>query len=307
MRAIVTGGAGFIGSHLAAALALRGDQVTVVDNLASGNVKKVHPSANFQQLDIRSEEARQLVASERPDVVFHLAAQTDVQQSLQHSCYDADVNVRGTINLLEGCREAGSKLVFASTSAVYGDLEKLQISEQDPARPISFYGLSKWAAESYIQLYSKLYGLPYTVLRFSNVFGPGQTAKGEGGVVAVFLERLKSGEPVSIHGDGGQTRDFIYVGDIVSALLAAATRGEGQTLHASTAVSVAVNELADLLGRIHGKELVRIRKPGRKGDIRHSCLDNRNARETLLWQPEHTLKEGLTTAYLAAMQNDSRG
>lgn len=245
MKAFVTGGAGFIGSHLAAALASRGDQVTVIDNLASGSVKKIHPKVQFLQLDIRSREARELIVRQQPDVVFHLAAQTDVQQSLLNSGYDADVNIGGTINLLEGCRVTGSKLVFASTSAVYGDLEKTQISEQDPARPISCYGLSKWAAESYIQVYNKLYGVPYTVLRFSNVFGPGQTAKGEGGVVAVFLERLQTGRPVSIHGDGGQTRDFIYVGDIVSALLAAASRGDGQTLHASTAASVSVNELAD--------------------------------------------------------------
>lgn len=297
MKAIVTGGAGFIGSHLAAALLQKGWKVVVLDNLITGKQDAVPGDAQLVQLDIRSEEAKELVVATKADVVFHLAAQTDVQHSLQQPHHDAVVNIGGTVRLLEGCREAGSKLVFASTSAVYGNLERPLLTEQDPVHPISYYGLSKLAAELYIQLFHRLYGVPFTILRFSNVYGPGQTAKGEGGVVAVFLERLAAGRPVTIHGDGGQTRDFIYVGDVVSALVSAASRGEGELLHVSSAIGSSVNYLAELIGDIHGEPLAHVHAPARMGDIRHSRLDNRRARDVLRWQPMVDLRAGLGAAY----------
>lgn len=302
MKAIVTGGAGFIGSHLTAALLRKGWEVMVLDNLSTGKCNAVPGAAQLVQLDIRSPEAKERVAAAKADVVFHLAAQTDVQQSLQQPHHDAVVNIGGTVRLLEGCREAGSKLVFASTSAVYGNLERPLLTERDPAHPISYYGLSKLAAELYIQLFHRLYGVPYTILRFSNVYGPGQTAKGEGGVVAVFLERLATGKPLTIHGDGGQTRDFIYVGDIVSALQAAAFKGDGELLHASSAVGSSVNRLAELMGDLHGESLVHIHAPARMGDIRHSCLDNRQARDVLGWQPMVDLRAGLGAAYASVFR-----
>ncbi|RKP56231.1 NAD-dependent epimerase/dehydratase family protein [Cohnella endophytica] len=298
MKAIVTGGAGFIGSHLVEALVREGIQVSVIDNLVFGERRWIHPSVVLNRMDIRSNEAKKLILREKPDVVFHLAAQTDVQKSLLDPKYDADVNVCGTINLLEACREAGGvKLVFASTSAVYGNLQKERISEEDPVAPISYYGLSKRSAESYIRLFNQLYDIPYTVLRFSNVYGPRQTPKGEGGVVAVFLDRIQAGKPLNVHGDGEQTRDFIYVKDVVGAMLAAIERGNQETAQVSSSNKTSINKLVSMLSRIHGADLDVVHTPARKGDIEHSCLDNRKASLLLRWQPLMELGEGLTETF----------
>lgn len=301
MKAVVTGGAGFIGSHLVMELIDQGADVSVMDNLVSGQKGRVPPLARCYEVDIRSEEARRLIVRDKPDVVFHLAAQTDVQKSLLDPAYDADVNIRGTINLLHACREAGvGKFVFASTSAVYGDLQKDCLSEDDEVFPISYYGLSKWTAESYIRLFHQLYAIPYMILRFSNVYGPGQTPKGEGGVVAVFNDRIRAGNRISIHGDGEQTRDFIYVKDVVRAVITAAERSNQQTVHVSSSVKTTINELARALSQIHGSDLETIHSAARKGDIRHSCLDNQKARALLDWLPLTDLPTGLSETYAAA-------
>ncbi|NRF95278.1 NAD-dependent epimerase/dehydratase family protein [Paenibacillus frigoriresistens] len=216
MKAVVTGGAGFIGSHLVEELLAEHVEVHIIDNLISGKQKYVNPQAIFHLADISSEQIKSLIEDIRPDVVFHLAAQADVQRFIQNPGYDAMVNLVGTIYLLEACRDAAvSKFIFASISAVYGNLQKEQIVETDPICPISYYGISKYAAESYIRVFHQLYGLPYTILRYGNVYGPRQTPKGEGGVVAVFMERIQKGTPLTIHGDGEQTRDFVYVKDEV--------------------------------------------------------------------------------------------
>ena len=226
MKAIVTGGAGFIGSHLVDELIQNGAKVHVLDNLISGYSDYVHPLAVLHTDDICSNEAQQIILREKPDVVFHLAAQADVGRSVAEPGYDADVNINGTINILEACRTASvRKVIFSSTSAVYGNLQKDLISEADFVVPISYYGLSKLTAESYIRLFYALHRLPYTILRYANVYGPRQTAKGEGGVVAVFLDNIKKGKPLMIHGDGEQTRDFIYVKDVVQANIAAVIKG----------------------------------------------------------------------------------
>jgi UDP-glucose 4-epimerase len=298
MRAMVTGGAGFIGSHLVEALVSQGAKVSILDNLASGQQSRIHSQAVFHPLDIRSKEAKKLIEQEKPDVLFHLAAQTDVQQSILDPGYDADANIRGTINLLESCREARvGKIIFASTSAVYGNLQKELLSESDLSVPISFYGLSKWVAESYIRLSHQLYGTPYTILRFSNVYGPGQTAKGEGGVVAVFCDRLHADRPITIHGDGEQTRDFIYVKDVVGAVLSAVKRGDQETVQVSSTSKTSINDLVAILSRIHGAPIDIVHTHSRKGDIKHSCLDNGKARHELHWQPLVGLLEGLTETY----------
>jgi UDP-glucose 4-epimerase len=301
MKAVVTGGAGFIGSHLAMELINQGAHVSVIDNLVSGQKSRVPPLARFYQVDICSHEARRLIVRDKPDVVFHLAAQTDVKNSLLEPAYDAEVNIRGTINLLYACREAGvGKFVFASTSAVYGNLQKDCISEDDAVLPISYYGLSKWTAESYIRLFNQLFAIPYTILRFSNVYGPGQTPKGEGGVVAVFNDRIRAGNHISIHGDGRQTRDFIFVKDVVRAVMSAAGRANRQTVHVSWSTKTSINELAQTLSRIHGFDVETVHTAARKGDIRHSCLDNQKARRLLDWQPQTDLRTGLSETYAAA-------
>ena len=298
MKSIVTGGAGFIGSHLIEALVCQGIKVSIIDNLVSGQLGIIHPLAVLHQMDICSKEAKDVIIRDKPDVVFHLAAQTDVQKSLLDPQYDAEVNISGTINLLEACREAKvRKLIFASTSAVYGDLQKELISEEDPVAPISYYGLSKCAAESYIRLFHQLYGSPYTILRFSNVYGPGQMAKGEGGVVAVFLDRIHRKKQLSIHGAGEQTRDFIYVKDVVRAILAAVERGDQETLQVSSSRNTSINQLVSMLSRIHGSAVDIVHTSTRKGDVKHSCLDNRKAFQLLHWQPLVHLPDGLTDTY----------
>jgi UDP-glucose 4-epimerase len=298
MKAIVTGGAGFIGSHLVEALVCQGIEVSIIDNLVSGQLGLIHPHTVLHQLDIRSKEAKDVIVLDKPDVVFHLAAQTDVQKSLLDPQYDAEVNICGTINLLEACREAKvRKLIFASTSAVYGDLQKELISEEDPVAPISYYGLSKWAAESYIRLFHQLYGSPYTILRFSNVYGPGQVAKGEGGVVAVFLDRIHAKKQLLIHGTGEQTRDFIYVKDVVRAILAAVEQGNLETLQISSSRKTSVNQLVSMLSQIHGSAVDIFHTPTKKGDVKHSCLDNRKACQLLHWQPLVDLPDGLNDTY----------
>ncbi|MFJ7753800.1 NAD-dependent epimerase/dehydratase family protein [Peribacillus muralis] len=298
MKAIVTGGAGFIGSHLVEELILNGAEVHVLDNMISGHIDHVHPDAIIHTEDICGKEAGQTIMKVKPDVVFHLAAQADVARSILDPQYDADVNINGTINMLKACREASvKKLIFSSTSGVYGNLQKDLISENDQTGPISYYGLSKLSAEAYIRLFHQLYGLEYTILRYGNVYGPRQTAKGEGGVVAVFLEKLKKGLPLSIHGDGEQTRDFIYVKDIVRANIASVNHGNQETIQVSTAQKTSVNQLLSMLTQIHGTAVDTVHSVGRTGDIKHSCLDNKKARQLLNWYPKADIFQGLSETY----------
>ncbi|AFM01434.1 nucleoside-diphosphate-sugar epimerase [Desulfitobacterium dehalogenans ATCC 51507] len=307
MKVLVTGGAGFIGSHLVESLVCQGIEVSIIDNLVSGQSCMSHPLVAFHHMDICSRDAKAVIIREKPDVVFHLAAQTDVRKSLQDPQYDAKVNICGTINLLEACREAKvRKLIFTSTSAVYGDLHKEPISEEDPVAPISYYGLSKWAAESYILLFHQLYGISYTILRFSNVYGPGQIAKGEGGVVAVFLDHIHAKKTLNIHGDGAQTRDFVYVKDVVRAIQAAVERGDQEIIQVSSSGKTSVNQLVSMLSRIHGSAFEIIHTPANQGDVKHSCLDNRKAYELLQWQPLIDLPDGLATTY-AYSKNKIKG
>jgi UDP-glucose 4-epimerase len=297
MKAMVTGGAGFIGSHLVEALLAQGAAVHVVDNLSTGRLDHVPSAAVLHRVDIRSEDMQDLIVREQPDTVFHLAAQIDVQRSVREPCYDADVNILGTVNVLEGCRKAQvKKIVYASSCAVYGDVSDL-IDENNLSEPISFYGISKSASEAYIQVYSRLYGLSYTILRYSNVYGPRQTAKGEGGVIAIFIDRIRMNKPLIIFGDGEQSRDFVYVKDVVNANIAAINHAHQEIVQVSTSKRTTLNELAAMLSEIHGLELDISYEAERAGDIKHSCLDNRKAFKHLLWQPDYDIRKGLTEIY----------
>lgn len=297
-KAFVTGGAGFIGSQLAEELLKLDYEVHIIDNLSSGYRKYIPDGALFHHLDICSASAKELIVKEKPAVLFHLAAQADVSRSIKNPQHDAEVNIIGTINMLEACREAGGcKIIFSSTSAVYGNLDKDKISIEDPALPISYYGLSKLAAENYIRIYHELYQLPTTILRYGNVYGPRQTPKGEGGVVAVFLNKLKNRQPLTLHGNGKQTRDFIFVKDVVSANLAAVVNGNGQTLHVSTGKPTSIQEVAGILTELHPEEAKLIYTNSRPGDIEHSCLNNEQTIRVLGWQPEVNMKAGLKAAY----------
>jgi UDP-glucose 4-epimerase len=303
MKAMVTGGAGFIGSHLVEALLAEGAKVHVIDNLSTGDASYVPPGATLHHLDIRHEETCQLIRSERPDIVFHHAAQVDIQQSLSDPGYDAAVNIAATAGLLQACCQSSvKKVIYASSCAVYGSLHKPLIQEDDPVDPISFYGLSKLTPESYLQIFYQLYGLPYTILRYANVYGPRQTSKGEGGVIAIFLDRLRNGMPFIIYGDGEQTRDFVYVKDVVAANLAAIKRGDGQIVQVGTAASTSVNYLIEMLRSIHGSEIVAVYRQVRPGDIRHSCLSHAKAHEHLAWKPLYDVYRGLKETYEYVMK-----
>ncbi|CAI6032252.1 NAD-dependent epimerase/dehydratase family protein [Cohnella sp. JJ-181] len=307
MIVAVTGGAGFIGSHLSEALLASGAEVHIVDDLSSGYRANVPPGAILHEADIRSVRARTVLAELRPDALFHLAAQADVQRSIADPREDASVNIEGTLSMLEACRAAGTrKIVFASTSAVYGNPGKEIIAERCPAAPISFYGMSKHAAEQYIRIYGQLHGIGYTILRYGNVYGPRQTPKGEGGVVAVFMDRLRRGEPLTVHGDGEQTRDFVYVKDIVAANLAALSHGDNDTFNVSTGAATSVNELLRLLEACRGEPIARRHVGARAGDIRHSRLDSRRARRLLRWRPAYDAASGLAETYRASTLPSSR-
>jgi UDP-glucose 4-epimerase len=303
MRALVTGGAGFIGSNLVDALLARGDAVTVVDDLSTGRRSNLDAAlaagAELAELDIRDAAAlAERVATARPDVVFHLAAQIDVRRSLADPAFDAAVNVGGTANLLEAMRAAGSpRIVFVSTGgAIYGEGEgkALPLGEDAPIEPFSAYGQSKFAAEGYLALYERLYGLSGVSLRLGNVYGPRQDPLGEAGVIAIFCGKLRGGERPTVFGDGRQTRDYIYVGDVVAAALAAAQSGASGPINIGTGIETDVLELAARLAEIGGAEDFEPElAPPRAGEVQRISLDAGRAERELDWRATTALGDGL--------------
>lgn len=294
MNILVTGGAGFIGSHLADALLAKGHAVTIIDNLSSGTTEFLPSEAEFIEADIRSREALRFLAGRRFDVIYHEAAQTMVPASIDDPYHDADENIMGLLSLLEAARAGGvKKIIFSSSAAVYGDSEALPLTEETEPCPTSFYGLTKWMTERYLDLYRRLYGLDYTVLRYSNVYGPRQGAHGEGGVIYIFARLLAEGAPLPIFGDGEQTRDFINVHDVVSANLAALTRGSGEICNVSTETELSLNALAETMVRLSGKPVPVRHSEARPGDIYRSCLSHQKARQLLGWTPSCDLADGL--------------
>jgi UDP-glucose 4-epimerase len=291
MKALVTGGAGFIGSNLVDALIARGDSVDIVDNLSSGKRENVNQQARLHVLDIR-EPLEDLFAELRPDVCFHLAAQADVRVSVERPDYDAEVNVIGTVHVLEAARSTGARVVFSSTGgAIYGECEE-PADEASERRPLAPYGTAKLAGEEYLLTYQRLHGMATVALRFGNVFGPRQDPHGEAGVVAIFLGRLRDGEPCLIFGDGTQERDYVFVGDVVSALMAAA-EVEGGIFNVGTGRASSVLELYDLCRKVAGSELEARLAPARTGELQRSVLDISKAADELGWRPETSLEEGL--------------
>jgi len=297
MRAIVTGGAGFIGAHLAQELVREHADVHVIDNLESGYVERIPSGTQFHHVSVCSEELGPLVARLRPDIVFHLAAQADVTTSIHSPWHDAATNIAGTIQLLEAAADASvQKFIFASTSAVYGQLAQTILRETDPAEPISYYGLSKLTGERYIAAYRRYRKLQFTILRYGNVYGPGQTPKGEGAVIAVFMERIARGEPLVVHGDGNQTRDFVYVQDVVRANLAAVRLGEGGTYHVGTGIRTSINDIVRMLHRL-APDIQVTHADSRVGDIEHSCLDVSRTLAHLQWSAACDIETGLKLTY----------
>jgi UDP-glucose 4-epimerase len=303
MKALVTGGAGFIGSNLVDALLARGDEVTVLDDLSTGRRENLDGAlgagATLAEGDIRDREATAALASEaQPEVVFHLAAQIDVRKSIADPAFDAAVNVGGTANVLDAARTAGARrFVFVSTGgAIYGEGkdQRLPLGEDAPLAPEAPYGQSKYAAEGYLGLYERLYGLSGISLRLGNVYGPRQDPLGEAGVVAIFCGRLRTGERPTVFGDGKQTRDYIYVGDVVAAALAATDSEATGAINIGTGVETDVLELARQLGEIGGVEGFEPEfAPARTGEVQRISIDPGRAERELGWQAETGLAEGL--------------
>jgi UDP-glucose 4-epimerase len=300
---MVTGGAGFIGSNLVDALVARGDAVTVVDDLSTGRRVNLDGAlaagAELVELDIRDAAGLAALAREKqPETVFHLAAQIDVRKSIEDPAFDAAINVGGTANVLEAARLAGAgRVVFVSTGgAIYGEGEgqKLPLDEDTAIAPMSAYGQSKFAAEGYLALYERLHGISGIALRLGNVYGPRQDPLGEAGVVAIFCGKLRSGGRPLIYGDGTQTRDYIYVGDVVAAALAAAGSKVSGAINIGTGREASVLELAETLSRIGGVESFEPEfAPPRAGEVQRISIDASRAERELAWRPETSLEEGL--------------
>jgi UDP-glucose 4-epimerase len=300
---LVTGGAGFIGSNLVDALLARGDAVAVVDDLSTGRRANLDEAlgagAELAELDIRDAAAlAALVAERRPQTIFHLAAQIDVRKSLEDPAFDAAINVGGTANVLEAARGAGTaRIVFVSTGgAIYGEGEgqRLPLDESAPIAPLSAYGQSKFAAEGYLALYERLYGLSGMSLRLGNVYGPRQDPLGEAGVIAIFCGLLRSGGRPTVFGDGTQTRDYLYVGDVVAAALAAAGSEATGPINIGTGRETSVLELADALARLGAAESFEPEfAPPRAGEVQRITLDASRAERELAWHPQTDLDEGL--------------
>lgn len=296
MKALVTGGAGFIGSHLVDMLVNCQHDVAVVDNCTTGSRAHLNAHARFYEIDIAASDMRDLLLTERPEVVFHQAAQMSVKVSTEDPVYDAQVNVMGLLNVLDGCVKAGvRKLVFASSGATYGNPEYLPIDEYHPQRPESPYGITKMVAEHYLRYYFRDHGLAFTALRYGNVYGPRQDSQGHGeaGVLAIFIRKLLAGDTPVIHWDGEQVRDYVYVTDVARANLLAATRGDGECLGIGTGRGTSVNEIYQRLQKALGIVIEPERAPRRPGDLRAAYFDISRARDRLGWQPSVGLDDGI--------------
>lgn len=294
MKILVTGGAGFIGSHIVDKLIEQGNEVIVVDNLSTGYRENINPKAKFYQTDITSKDLHEVFSIEKPQYVFHQGAQTDVQTSLKDPTYDAMVNIIGTINVLEECRKNGvEKIIYASSAAGYGNNLNLPLKEEEGINPLSFYGVSKHTPEHYFPIYQELYNLEYTILRYANVYGPRQISKGEGGVVAIFTSMMTDKKQPKIFGDGKQTRDFIYVEDLADANIKAIKNGNGEIINISSQKQTSVIDLFKIINELLGDSLSPIFSPERPGEIRDNSLANAKAERLLGWGPSTSIEKGL--------------
>ncbi|HMA04063.1 MAG TPA: NAD-dependent epimerase/dehydratase family protein [Gemmatimonadaceae bacterium] len=306
-RALVTGGAGFIGSNVADLLIENDYSVTVIDNLSSGKRSQVPKAATFKELDICSTAAAALVREGKFDLICHLAAQIDVRKSVADPAGDATLNIGGSLNLLEAVRQSGhaTRFVFSSTGgAVYGDLVEPPTPEEAPKDPQSPYGTAKFSVELYMGYFARVHGLDCVALRYSNVYGPRQDPHGEAGVVAIFCDRLIDGTPLTIYGDGGQTRDYVFVGDVARANLAAATvrlppptNVDSRAFNIGTSIETDVVELATLLKDVSGGSSELVHAPARAGEQRRSAVRVDKAEKVLGWKPKVTLRDGLRDTY----------
>ena len=295
-KALVTGGAGFIGSHVVDLLLEKGYEVVIVDNLASGSIKNIDNRAKFYQADILSDAIGTIFSAEKPDYVFHLASQISVSKSLREPMYDANMNILGSISIMEACVKHGvKKLVFSSTGgALYGDPKRIPCDEKTEILPLCPYGVAKFCVEQYLSYYYRVHGLNYISLRYSNVYGPRQNPFGEAGVVAIFAKKLLKKEIPTINGDGAQTRDFVYVSDVARAnLLAAEGSASGVSINIATGKETSVNEIFEKLEKNIKSGIKLKHAPGIKGEVRRISLDCSLANRLLGWKPKVDIDEGI--------------
>jgi len=298
VRILVTGGAGFIGSHVVDAYIAAGHEVAILDNFSTGQVGNVNTAAAVHRVDLRDQpRVEQTVSEFRPEVVNHHAAQSEVPKSVADPAFDAAVNIVGALNLLKaGAAHGVRKVIFSSTGgALYGEPDVVPADEDHPVRPLSPYGTSKFAFEQYLGMFRRTFGLDYTVLRYANIYGPRQDFYAEEGrVIAIFASRMLEGKPVTIDGTGEQSRDMLHVGDVATANLAALEHGSAGTFHVSTGIPVSINDLFRKLALLTDYRLEPNYGPSRQGDVYRIALDNTRAREHLGWEPRVSLEEGLS-------------
>lgn len=295
MRVLVTGGAGFIGSHIVDRLILEGHQVSVIDNLTTGKSENLNPRAEFYKLDIENPRIEKVFKKEKPEVVCHLAAQMDVRRSVADPAFDAKTNIIGMINLLENAVRYGTrKVIFSSTGgAIYGEGGPYPTAEDHMARPVSPYGISKLTGEHYLFYYQVMYGLNYVSLRYANVYGPRQDPFGEAGVVAIFTKKMLRNDQPLVNGNGMQTRDYVYVEDVVNAVMLAMESNVSDTFNVGTGIETTVNDLFRLLVELTGSNVREMHGPAKKGEQMRSCLSFDKIRKTLDWEPSVPLRTGL--------------
>ncbi len=303
MKALITGGAGFIGSNLAERLIKEGFHVSIIDNLSSGFLKNVPDKANFYLADITDKEiVNKIFEIEKPDYVFHLAAQIDVRASIRNPVFDASINIIGGINILEECiKHKTKKIIYTNTGgALYGNVlqDDIPVKEDYRINPDCHYGVSKLTFENYLKLYNKLYGLNFVSLRLPNVYGEKQNPYGEAGVVAIFINRILSGEKVYIYGDGNQTRDYTYVGDVIDGILLSLNKGNNECYNLGTGKEVSVNELFDIISNVSdckGLDPVYVEK--RAGEIERIALNAEKAKKEFGWEPKTDISDGIRKTY----------
>jgi UDP-glucose 4-epimerase len=295
MKILVSGGAGFIGSHVVDAYLAAGHTVAVIDNLSSGKRENLNTGATFYKEDIRSEQISDIFEKESFDVINHLAAQIDLRNSVEDPLYDAQVNILGSLNLFQhAVRFDIKKIIFSSTGgAIYGEQDVFPADEEHPIRPLSPYGVAKLTVEKYLYFYQQTYGLCTINLRYANVYGPRQDPHGEAGVVAIFTQRLLSGRECLIHGDGKQTRDYVYVGDVVAANLLALEQGTSDTFNIGTGIETDVNEIFGHLNTFTGAGVEPVHGPAKLGEQRRSVIDPGKAKRILGWEPKVPMEEGM--------------
>ena len=294
-KVLITGGAGFIGSHITDKLIEKGHQVVVIDNLSTGKKENLNPKDKFYEADICNSEISQIFQKEKPEIVFHFAAQIDVRKSVKDPIQDARVNILGSLNLLQNCQKMGvKKFIFASSGgAIYGDTNVILTPETHVENPESPYGICKLTIEKYLHFYKETFRLNYTTLRLANIYGPRQNSKGEAGVIAIFCDKMLKNEKVVINGDGKQSRDFVFVDDIVNAALLSIEQEKSDIYNIGTGIETNINEIFKKIKELTNSNTEEIHIPAKLGEQRRSCLDNSKAKKELNWKPEYNLEEGL--------------